>query len=122
MRNIIKKFINWIKYKFSKPAPIPFAFVIQEAMGDSLEEEIKSSIRSIVGIDRNVEISGKHFTDFNLDSLDAIEIIMHLEDKYNILIEDTGNSNETKCFFTYRNFDSLIKEVANRVKNKTEAV
>ena len=79
---------------------------------NNIESELKTLVRKIVELPKNTEINLK--TDFRndlgYDSLDAVELIMAVEKKYNISITD----EELEKVFTFKD---LIRKVEEKLKN-----
>jgi acyl carrier protein len=55
----------------------------------NISEKVKSVIAEQFGVELDTVIEEKNLMDFNLDSLDIVEIVMTLEDRFRIKIEDS---------------------------------
>jgi acyl carrier protein len=55
----------------------------------NVSEKVKSVIAEQFGVELDTVIEEKNLIDFNLDSLDIVEIVMTLEDRFRIKIEDS---------------------------------
>lgn len=70
----------------------------------SVFETLKTLISRDLGVDENsIEISSRLVEDLGADSLDAVELIMSIEDEFNIEIEDdvTNNLKSVKDIVDY---------------------
>ncbi|MDR2931101.1 MAG: acyl carrier protein [Propionibacteriaceae bacterium] len=56
-------------------------------------EEIAQSLREYKGDDTLDITADTTFADLNLDSLDTVEMVMNLEEKYGVSIEMNGDIN-----------------------------
>jgi acyl carrier protein len=55
----------------------------------NVSEKVKSVIAEQFGVELATVVEEKNLIDFNLDSLDIVEIVMTLEDRFRIKIEDS---------------------------------
>ena len=71
---------------------------------DNLEEEVRDFIAEQIGIDKEkVNLDSNFVKDLGADSLDLAEMVMQLEDRYNIDVpdEDTGKLQTPKDVVDY---------------------
>jgi acyl carrier protein len=81
------------------------------------KKELEQSVKEIVSLQFNVEIEkiekeADFINDFNVDSLDTVEMIMHMEDKFCFSMTD---EDAEKII----NVGMLIDYVRNRLENKS---
>lgn len=76
-----------------------------------LKEEIIQLIATSFKEDVNTIKSAKNWTDLGLDSLDTVELIMKIEEKYSILIEEDEAS-------TLVDVDSILDLVTMKLQGK----
>lgn len=76
-----------------------------------LKEEIIQLIATSFKEDVNTIKSAKNWTDLGLDSLDTVELIMKIEEKYSILIEEDEAS-------TLVDVDSILALVTMKLQGK----
>jgi acyl carrier protein len=81
------------------------------------KKELEQSVKEIVSLQFNVEIEkiekeADFINDFNVDSLDTVEMIMHIEDKFCFSMTD---EDAEKII----NVGMLIDYVRNRLENKS---
>ena len=76
------------------------------------ENEILEKLKNIIAVQLNVEedsvVPGANFIDdLGADSLDIVELVMSIEDEFNIQIEDADAENIV-----------TVKDVIDYIKNK----
>lgn len=59
----------------------------------SIEQRTKEAIATVMGIDVDRISNEQTLDDLGADSLDAVEIIMELEEEFNVEIEDEACDN-----------------------------
>ena len=58
-------------------------------MSDAIDERVKNVIVGSLGVDRNAVLPKAHFiNDLGADSLDTVELVMALEEEFNVEIPD----------------------------------
>ena len=83
-----------------------------EHIEDKVREEITGIIVELFGVSRQeVKDESKFQKDFGADSLDSVEFIMKLEEKYNIDIPDDDAEEMT-------NVGKVVDYVISRVKGQ----
>jgi len=80
----------------------------------SVEEEIKEIVAKIVHVDKSVLTREGTFKDIKADSLDIVQAMVAVEDKFDIEIPD----EEAQKF---QNFGAFVDYVENRVAEKEKA-
>ena len=80
----------------------------------SVEEEIKEIVAKIVHVDKSVLTREGTFKDIKADSLDIVQAMVAVEDKFDIEIPD----EEAQKFL---NFGAFVDYVESRVAEKEKA-
>ena len=80
----------------------------------SVEEEIKEIVSRIVHVDKSILTRESTFKDIKADSLDMVQALIAVEDKFDIEIPD----EEAQKF---QSFGDFVNYVENRVAEKEKA-
>jgi len=80
----------------------------------SVEEEIKEIVSRIVHVDKSILTRENTFKDIKADSLDMVQALIAVEDKFDIEIPD----EEAQKF---QSFGDFVNYVENRVAEKEKA-
>jgi len=72
----------------------------------SVEEEVKEIVSNIVHIDKNLMTPSSTFKELKADSLDIVQALVAVEDKYDIEIPD----EEAQKFQNFGDFVSFVEK------------
>ena len=57
-------------------------------MPETIESRIRAILADNFGVEESAKGDSRFIEDLGLDSLDTVELVMHLEDEFNIQIDD----------------------------------
>jgi acyl carrier protein len=80
----------------------------------SVEEQVKEIVAKIVHVDKNLMTRESTFKDMKADSLDMVQALVAVEDRFDIEIPD----EEAQKF---QNFGDFISYVESRIAEKEKA-
>ncbi|MCD6567680.1 MAG: acyl carrier protein [Dehalococcoidia bacterium] len=79
----------------------------------SIEEEVKEIVSGIVHVDKNLMARESTFKDLKADSLDIVQALVAIEDKYDIEIPD----EEAQKFQNFGDFISFVEKKVQEGKS-----
>ena len=79
----------------------------------SIEEEVRDIVSNIVHVDKNLMTRESTFKDLKADSLDIVQALVAIEDKYDIEIPD----EEAQKFQDFGDFVSFVENKVQEGKS-----
>jgi acyl carrier protein len=78
------------------------------------QERVQKTVREHLGIDEPLNENTKFSEDLSLDSLDVVELVMAIEDEFEVEIDDDETTSVLTISDAVRLIDSKLEKKASR--------